>query len=85
MRPDRVFLHVVYPGWAPTEMGLSAVNDGGMRMPPRVSAYRKAGVLARVRRLGGPRLEINPTALPLVAPIMRTVVPTFYPWVRAKE
>ena len=33
-RPDGVFLHTVYPGWVPTEMGLTAVRDGGMSMPP---------------------------------------------------
>ncbi len=86
VRPDRAFLHVVYPGWVPTEMGLSAVNDGGMRMPPAAVRRTEEQVSSLVlRRLGGPRLEINAAALPLVAPIMRTVAPTIYQWVRAKE
>src|ERR1039457_4103469 len=34
-RPDGVFLHVVYPGWVPTEMAVAAVRDGGLSMPPR--------------------------------------------------
>ena len=34
-RPDGVFLHTVYPGWVPTEMGLMKVRDGGLSMPPR--------------------------------------------------
>jgi NAD(P)-dependent dehydrogenase (short-subunit alcohol dehydrogenase family) len=86
VRPDGVFLHVVYPGWVPTEMGLAAVSDGGLRMPPRAVRRTEEQVSSLVlRRLGDPRLEINAAALPLVAPIMRTVVPSAYQWMRAKQ
>lgn len=86
VRPDRVFLHVVYPGWVPTEMGLSAVSDGGMRMPPRAVRRTEEQVSSLVlRRLGGPRLEINAALLPLVAPIMRTLAPATYQWMQARQ
>jgi NAD(P)-dependent dehydrogenase (short-subunit alcohol dehydrogenase family) len=86
VRPDGVFLHVVYPGCVPTEMGLAAVSDGGLRMPPRAVRRTEEQVSSLVlRRLGDPRLEINAAALPLVAPIMRTVVPSAYQWMRAKQ
>ncbi len=45
-RPDGVFLHTVYPGWVPTEMGLTSVRDGGLSMPPRGPSYRGAGLVA---------------------------------------
>jgi len=86
VRPDGVFLHVAYPGWVPTEMGLAAVSDGGLRMPPRAVRRTEEQVSSLVlRRLGDPRFEINAAALPLVAPIMRTVVPSAYQWMRAKQ
>lgn len=86
VRPDGVFLHTIYPGWVPTEMGLQAVRDGGGRMPPRPVRRTEEQVSSLVlRRLGGPRLEINAAALPLVAPLARTVLPIAYQRMRAKR
>ncbi|MHB8220376.1 MAG: SDR family NAD(P)-dependent oxidoreductase [Acidimicrobiales bacterium] len=79
VRRDGVRLHVVYPGWVPTEMGLVAVNDGGMRMPPRAVRRTEDQVSSLVlRRLLDPRLEINAAALPLIAPVFRTLAPSLY-------
>jgi NAD(P)-dependent dehydrogenase (short-subunit alcohol dehydrogenase family) len=73
---DGVRLHVIYPGWVPTEMGLHAVESGGLAMPPRPARRTEEQVSRLVlRRLGGPRIEINCAALPLVAPVFRTVAP----------
>ncbi len=67
-------------------MGLSAVSDGGMRMPPRAVRRTEEQVSSLVlRRLGGPRLDINAASLPLVAPIMRTLAPSTYQWMRARQ
>jgi short-subunit dehydrogenase len=86
VRPDGISVHVVYPGWVPTEMGLAAVSDGGMRMPPRAVRRTEEQVSSLVlRRLGDPRVEINAAALPLVAPIMRSLVPSAYQRLRAKQ
>jgi NAD(P)-dependent dehydrogenase (short-subunit alcohol dehydrogenase family) len=83
---DGVRLHVVYPGWVPTEMGLHAVEHGGLPMPPRPARRTEEQVSALVlRRLGGSRVEINAAALPLVAPILRTVAPRSYHRLRAKR
>ena len=83
-RPDGVFLHTVYPGWVPTEMGLAAVRDGGLSMPPRAVRRTEEQVSSLVlRRLFDPRLEINAAALPLVAPILRTLAPLTYQRMRA--
>jgi short-subunit dehydrogenase len=83
-RQDGVFLHVVYPGWVPTEMGLTAVRDGGLSMPPRAVRRTEEQVSSLVlRRMFDPRLEINVASLPLVAPILRTVAPRTYQRMRA--
>jgi len=83
-RPDGVFLHTVYPGWVPTEMGLAAVRHGGLSMPPRAVRRTEEQVSSLVlRRMFDPRLEINAALLPLVAPILRTVAPRTYQRMRA--
>ncbi len=83
-RPDGVFLHTVYPGWVPTEMGLTAVREGGLSMPPRAVRRTEEQVSSLVlRRMFDPRLEINVALLPLVAPILRTVAPRTYQRMRA--
>jgi len=83
-RPDGVFLHTVYPGWMPTEMGLTAVRDGGLSKPPRAVRRTEEQVSSlMLRRMFGPRLEINAASLPLVAPILRTLVPRAYQRMRA--
>ena len=85
-RPDGVFLHTVYPGWVPTEMGLTAVHDGGLSMPPRAVRRTEEQVSSLVlRRMFDPRLEINVASLPLVAPILRTVAPRTYQRMRATQ
>jgi NAD(P)-dependent dehydrogenase (short-subunit alcohol dehydrogenase family) len=83
-RRDGVWLHVVYPAWVPTEMGLKAVQEGGMPLPPRAVRRTEEQVSRLVlQRLGGPRVEINASALTLVAPVFRTVAPRTYHRMRA--
>lgn len=83
-RVDGVRLHVIYPGWVPTEMGLYAVQSGGLAMPPRPARRTEEQVSRLVlRRLGDSRVEINCAALPLVAPVLRTVAPRLYHRMRA--
>jgi gluconate 5-dehydrogenase len=85
-RPDGVLLHLVYPGWVPTEMGLKAVTEGGLRMPPRPVRRTEEQVSSLVlRRLNDPRLEINAAALPLVVPFLRTLAPRTYQRLRARR
>ena len=83
---DGVRLHVIYPAWVPTEMGLRAVHSGGLAMPPKAARRTEEQVSSLVlRRLGGPRVEINAAVLPLVAPVLRTVAPRTYHRMRAKR
>lgn len=76
--PLGVRVHVLYPGWVPTAMGLSGNEDGGS-LPPR-AVRRTEEQVARLLldRMGGRRLEINAALLPLLAPIARTVAPVLY-------
>jgi short-subunit dehydrogenase len=73
-----VHVHVLYPAWVATAMGLSGTEDGGP-LPPRAVRRSVEQVSALVlRRMGGPRMEINAALLPLLAPIGRTVAPVSY-------
>jgi short-subunit dehydrogenase len=76
--PRGVHLHVLYPGWVPTAMGLSGNEDGGS-LPPKLVRRTAEGVAELVAdRMGGPRIEINAALLPLLAPITRSVAPISY-------
>jgi len=73
-----VHVHVLYPAWVPTAMGMSGVDDGGS-LPPSIVRRSESQVSDLVlRRMGGPRMEINAAVLPLLAPIGRTVAPLSY-------
>ena len=86
VREDGVAMHVIYPGWVPTEMGLSAVEMGRMQMPPRPTRRTEEQVSSLViRRLGDPRVEINCTKLPLLVPMFRSVAPRSYQRMRASR
>jgi len=73
-----VHVHVLYPAWVPTAMGMSGQEDRGT-LPPKAVRRTEEQVSALVRsRMGGPRMEINAAALPLLAPISRTIAPVSY-------
>ncbi len=73
-----VHVHVLYPGWVPTAMGLSGTEDGGA-LPPRMVRRTADGVAALVAdRMGGSRVDINAALLPLLAPVARTLAPIAY-------
>ncbi len=76
--PRGVHVHLLYPGWVPTAMGLSGNEDGGS-LPPRMVRRTADGVAALVAdRMGGPKVDINAALLPLLAPMARTLVPIAY-------
>lgn len=73
-----VHVHVLYPAWVPTAMGMSGVEDGGS-LPPKAVRRTEAQVSdLLLERMGGPRIEINAAALPLLAVIGRTIAPRSY-------
>ena len=73
-----VRLHVVYPAWMPTDMGLGALQRG-LRRPPRLTRRSTAAVSQRVlERLGGPALDISAAGLIDVAMVVRAAAPRLY-------
>jgi NAD(P)-dependent dehydrogenase (short-subunit alcohol dehydrogenase family) len=73
-----VRVHVLYPGWVPTAMGLSGNEDGGS-LPPKAVRRTAEGVAELTAdRMGGTRIDINAARLPLLAPIARTIAPRAY-------
>lgn len=74
---DGVFLHVLYPGWVPTEMTQPDTDDD--HLPPRM-VRRTPEQVARlvVDGLGKRRLELDATKLARIAPIARTFFPSAY-------
>lgn len=78
VKDQGVHVHVLYPAWVPTAMGLSGTGDGGS-LPPKPVRRTEAQVSELVlERMGGARLEINAALLPLLAPMGRTLAPTLY-------
>ncbi len=73
-----VHVHVLYPGWVPTAMGLSGEEDGGSLPPKMVRRTAQQVATLVADRIGGPHLDINATRLPLLAPIARTLAPLSY-------
>ncbi len=73
-----VRVHVLYPAWVPTAMGMSGIEDGG-QLPPK-AVRREASQVSELvlERMGRERIEINAAFLPLLAPIGRTIAPVPY-------
>ena len=73
-----VHVHVLYPAWVGTAMGMSGIDDGGS-LPPKMVRRTEAQVSDLVlRRMGGRHMEINAATLPLLAPLARTLAPLSY-------
>jgi short-subunit dehydrogenase len=71
-----VHVHVLYPAWVPTAMGL---GDGTGPLPPRPIRRTAAQVSALLLdKLGTDRVNINASRLPLLAVIARAVLPGLY-------
>ena len=71
-----VHVHVLYPAWVPTAMGL---GDGSGPPPPKPVRRTEAQVSnLLLERMGTTRVDINASRLPLVAVLARTAMPTVY-------
>jgi NAD(P)-dependent dehydrogenase (short-subunit alcohol dehydrogenase family) len=73
-----VHVHVLYPAWVPTAMGMSGVEANGTMPPKPVRRTEEQVANLVLERMGGPRMEINAARLPLAAPIARIVLPRAY-------
>ncbi|HMD46997.1 MAG TPA: SDR family oxidoreductase [Acidimicrobiales bacterium] len=78
LAPFGVRVHVLYPAWVPTAMGLEGHQDG-TPLPPKPVRRTEEQVAELVcERMGGERIEINAALLPLLAPIGKIIAPVPY-------
>jgi NAD(P)-dependent dehydrogenase (short-subunit alcohol dehydrogenase family) len=76
--PKGVHVHVVYPAFMATELGLGAL-DRGLRRPPRLTTRSVETVSHRIlARAGGPALEISVSGLIDAAMVFRSLLPRTY-------
>ncbi len=77
--PHGVKVHLLYPAWVPTAMGMAGVEERGASLPPKPVRRTEQQVSELLlERMGGERMEINAAWLPLLAPIGRTLAPRAY-------
>ncbi len=73
-----VRVHVVYPAFMPTELGLGALGRG-LRRPPRLTVRSVETVSRRIlARAGGPSLQISVSGLIDAATVFRALMPRTY-------
>jgi NAD(P)-dependent dehydrogenase (short-subunit alcohol dehydrogenase family) len=76
--PKGVRVHVVYPAFMATELGLGALGRG-LRKPPRLTTRSVETVSRRIlAQAGGPALEISVSGLIDAAMVFRYVMPRTY-------
>ena len=76
--PKGVRVHVVYPAFMATELGLGALGRG-LRKPPRLTRRSVTTVSRRIlARAGGPSLEISVSGLIDAAMVFRALMPRTY-------
>ena len=76
--PRGIKMHVVYPAFMHTELGLSALGRG-LRRPPRLMTRSVPSVSRRIlAQAGGPSLEISVSCLIDAAMVFRSLMPRTY-------
>jgi short-subunit dehydrogenase len=75
---EGVYLHVLYPGWVPTEMTQPDGHEDP-HLPPRFVRRTPQHVAQLVvTRLGQRRLELDATKVARIAPVARALFPSAY-------
>jgi len=78
LAPKGVHVHVVYPAFMATELGLGAL-ERGLRRPPRLTTRSVETVAHRIlAQAGGPALEISVSSLIDAAMVFRSLLPRTY-------
>jgi gluconate 5-dehydrogenase len=78
LAPRGVHVHVVYPAFMPTELGLGALGRG-LRRPPRLTQRSVETVSRRIlAQAGGSSLEISVSSLIDAAMVFRALLPRTY-------
>lgn len=76
---DGVRLHVLYPGWVPTEMTTEPDGSSNERLPPKM-VRRTDEQIARllIDGLGSKRLVLDATVVARIAPVAKALFPQAY-------
>jgi short-subunit dehydrogenase len=76
---DGVRLHVLYPGWVPTEMTTEPDGTSNERLPPKI-VRRTDEQVARllIDGLGSKRLVLDATVVARIAPVAKALFPQAY-------
>jgi NAD(P)-dependent dehydrogenase (short-subunit alcohol dehydrogenase family) len=76
---DGVRLHVLYPGWVPTEMTTELDGSSVERLPPKI-VRRTDEQIARllIDGLGSKRLVLDATRIARIAPVAKALFPQAY-------
>ncbi len=78
LAPKGIRVHVVYPAFMATELGLGALGRG-LRRPPRMTTRSVATVSRQIlAQAGGPALEISASGLIDAAMVFRYLMPQTY-------
>jgi len=78
LAPKGVHVHVVYPAFMATELGLGALGRG-LRRSPRMTTRTVEAVARRIlAQAGGPALEISASGLIDAATVFRSEIPRTY-------
>ena len=73
-----VHVHVLYPGWVPTPMGLAGMEHG-MKLPPKATRRTEEQVSRLVlERMGGREIEINAAPIAVLSTMGRAFFPKAY-------
>jgi NAD(P)-dependent dehydrogenase (short-subunit alcohol dehydrogenase family) len=74
-----VHLHVLYPGWVPTEMTTGEGGAAAGPQPPRI-VRRSQEQISRllIEQMGGPKVDIDATRVARLAPVARALFPSAY-------
>jgi short-subunit dehydrogenase len=77
--PDGVRMHVLYPGWVPTEMTTEADGSSSEQLPPKV-VRRTDEQIARllIDGLGTKQLILDATVVARMAPVAKALFPEAY-------
>ena len=78
VRGRGVGVHVVYPGWVPTPMGMAAVERGMPRPPKAVQRTEHDIDRLVLDGLGSDRFELNAARIATLAPVARALAPRLY-------
>jgi short-subunit dehydrogenase len=75
--PRGVHLHVLYPGWMPTDMGMAG-TEGGQSIPRIARRTVEQVSKLTLDRIGQKNIDINAVPIAVMASVLRAVAPRLH-------